>query len=637
MKNKEENINENVGEILSFSKRKKVLNIFVYLLIAFYVVYVAFVIIFQNKSSELIGYIGGIFSIFISIFSFINAILCIVFDFLSVKRSKIFLIFGIIEIIVLCLFPLIYILLGNINIEYRYLLLFMLIVAILSFFIFINVTLFQYSKNRLYKEMLHQVENSEGKAERKKVAKMVRTYIKKNDANSLIEIFKKYDQESFVNQEDKQTKSDFESLIYQHDSELLQILKDPNHCDDIQLHGENGEVNQFSQVYVCPLEGRLYCILKPINKTENIADDEAIVFRLEEDEALGTHQLKVELDEELAQKVFDLYYDTLNRSANDVQSYVADKIETNTIDPVKEKKSYLISTILMSILYAIVIAIGVLGVTKVLGNVLNSMAYKSESIEAGNALSFAIGMMFFSFVPTLGYFFAFNRLYELKKKIRIIIFLSSLFVSIGMIVVFFITYHSSGSYSIINECDKSAWEQMFTILVSHVGFLIIYLLTFLKIDYNKLNKALFKVRKKDSDEPANSNFLTVIVAYTIQFFKWIARLFILFIKWTLKLRDKSKPLYFMVFSIIFTILCYFASFISFAVIIGLIIALISLWFFGSIKLMYIPTTHYVYQIYEGGYTRTLTYDKYYNGHDRYKDDTGHYWYSDDNGSTFYRE
>lgn len=57
---------------------------------------------------------------------------------------------------------------------------------------------------------------------------------------------------------------------------------------------------------------------------------------------------------------------------------------------------------------------------------------------------------------------------------------------------------------------------------------------------------------------------------------------------------------------------------------------------------YIETFSYraekpTYEVWEDGYKRTLTYDSYYLGSDRYKDDIGYYWRSDDNGSTFYRE
>ena len=56
---------------------------------------------------------------------------------------------------------------------------------------------------------------------------------------------------------------------------------------------------------------KLYAILKPISKLPGIADDEAIVFAVEEDEN-GNGGLKVETDEPTAMKVFDEYYKLLD-------------------------------------------------------------------------------------------------------------------------------------------------------------------------------------------------------------------------------------------------------------------------------------------------------------------------------------
>jgi len=429
-----------------------------------------------------------------------------------------------------------------------------------------------------------------------------------------------------------------DKLIYKHDSQLLQMLNDSSNSENIDLVTEDGRTLKFEQEYVYYQDGKIYCILKPLDKVDNLEDDEAIVFVLEEDESTGKHTLKIVEDDELADKVFDSYYKDLDNQEN-IQNNEAKRIEVNNIDPIKEKKSYLISTIAMGIIYAVILLIGILGVTKVLGSTLSSMAYGENDFFnlAGEALSFAIGMIFFSFIPTFGYFMAFNKLYNLQKKYRVIIFLSSLMASIVMIVVFFITYHSTESYDIINYCDGTAYEQILTIIVSHVGLLVIYLLTFLKIDYEKLNKALSKFKKKASDEPSNTKFLTVILAYLKQFLKLIARVFILLVKGILKLRDRNKPLYYSIFTVVFTILCFFTSFIALVIIIGIALSLLSLVFFGTLSLAYTPTSTYAYEVNEGGYTRTLEYYDYYNGHDRYKDDVGNYWYTDDDGSTFYRE
>lgn len=96
-------------------------------------------------------------------------------------------------------------------------------------------------------------------------------------------------------------------LLYKHNSLLLQILRDPNHSEDIQLQGENGKRIDFHQIYVCVLERKLYCILKPIDKIQDVEENEVMVFGLEENEELGMHQLLIVLDEKLAKKVFEMY------------------------------------------------------------------------------------------------------------------------------------------------------------------------------------------------------------------------------------------------------------------------------------------------------------------------------------------
>ena len=80
---------------------------------------------------------------------------------------------------------------------------------------------------------------------------------------------------------------------------------------------ENGKQMTFEQVAVIPYEVRkekkLYCVLKPLDKIEGIADDEAIVFLVDTDEN-GNTVIRIEEDEEVAIAVFDKYYDLLEEA-----------------------------------------------------------------------------------------------------------------------------------------------------------------------------------------------------------------------------------------------------------------------------------------------------------------------------------
>ena len=94
---------------------------------------------------------------------------------------------------------------------------------------------------------------------------------------------------------------------------ILDVLLDENNDKPITLYDENDKAVKFDQVAIIPMEEQLYAILKPIDEMEGVADDEAIVFLVEEDED-GDAELVVETDEAKAMKVFDEYYKLLDEA-----------------------------------------------------------------------------------------------------------------------------------------------------------------------------------------------------------------------------------------------------------------------------------------------------------------------------------
>ena len=96
--------------------------------------------------------------------------------------------------------------------------------------------------------------------------------------------------------------------------DVLDILLDDDNHDNITLYDEDEKAVEFEQVAVIPLgddeDGELYCILKPVGKLEGIKDNEAIVFHVIEDED-GVADLEVEMDDAIAEKVFDEFYKLL--------------------------------------------------------------------------------------------------------------------------------------------------------------------------------------------------------------------------------------------------------------------------------------------------------------------------------------
>ena len=92
---------------------------------------------------------------------------------------------------------------------------------------------------------------------------------------------------------------------------LLEVLLDENNTSPITLYDENDKEVKFDQVAIIPLDDEVFAILKPINEMDGVADDEAIVFLIQEDED-GDGVLTVETDESKAMRVFDEYYKLLD-------------------------------------------------------------------------------------------------------------------------------------------------------------------------------------------------------------------------------------------------------------------------------------------------------------------------------------
>lgn len=88
---------------------------------------------------------------------------------------------------------------------------------------------------------------------------------------------------------------------------ILDILLDEENKEPLVLTSENQRLT-FEQVAVIPFDKKVYAILKPIDPIDGIADDEAVVFYVDEEH----DSLQVEDDEEKAKAVFDEYYRLLD-------------------------------------------------------------------------------------------------------------------------------------------------------------------------------------------------------------------------------------------------------------------------------------------------------------------------------------
>ncbi len=88
----------------------------------------------------------------------------------------------------------------------------------------------------------------------------------------------------------------------------IEALFDENNIDPISLFNEKGDEVKFEQVAIIPRGEDVYAILKPVEKTEGIEDDEALVFKIELEEELSDEgYLSLVSDVDLIDEVFEAY------------------------------------------------------------------------------------------------------------------------------------------------------------------------------------------------------------------------------------------------------------------------------------------------------------------------------------------
>ena len=104
-----------------------------------------------------------------------------------------------------------------------------------------------------------------------------------------------------------------ETEITEQEIDILDVLLDEDNEDPITLYDENDKEIRFDQVAIIPMDEKLYAILKPIDEMEGVADDEAIVFFINEN-GDGDATLEIETDEPVAMRVFDEYYKLLDKA-----------------------------------------------------------------------------------------------------------------------------------------------------------------------------------------------------------------------------------------------------------------------------------------------------------------------------------
>ncbi len=107
---------------------------------------------------------------------------------------------------------------------------------------------------------------------------------------------------------------------------IIDVLLDDNNTEPIIMYKDDGSQIKFDQIAVIPLDDAdLYAVLKPITKIDGIKDNEAVVFQAIEDGE--DSYLKIVEDEKTAIRVFNIYYDLVEKDAG----IYYDKIDLETI------------------------------------------------------------------------------------------------------------------------------------------------------------------------------------------------------------------------------------------------------------------------------------------------------------------
>jgi len=76
----------------------------------------------------------------------------------------------------------------------------------------------------------------------------------------------------------------------------------------ISLTGDDGQTVEFFEIACVDYEGEFYSLLQPVKPMEGIADDEVVIFKLQEDEENEDTDLFLPVgDEDILEKVFEEY------------------------------------------------------------------------------------------------------------------------------------------------------------------------------------------------------------------------------------------------------------------------------------------------------------------------------------------
>lgn len=91
----------------------------------------------------------------------------------------------------------------------------------------------------------------------------------------------------------------------------IEKLLDEENSDNIVLVGEDGKEVEFIQIALIPIDEKVYAILQPVELFDDMEDDEAFVFSVEDID--GEDAIVLVSDEDVVSQVFSQYYELLDQ------------------------------------------------------------------------------------------------------------------------------------------------------------------------------------------------------------------------------------------------------------------------------------------------------------------------------------
>lgn len=302
-------------------------------------------------------------------------------------------------------------------------------------------------------------------------------------------------------------------------------------------------------------------------------------------------------------------------------------LQTDTLEYIqpktsqKGKKAIMISLIVS---YSLLLVAAILFVSvPSMGKILVSIGMVADF--QSRAYTVTIGMLWFSVLPSIGYYFATISPYELDRKKRIIIFGACGAASAAILAVYFVVAYTvkvNGVTISRYYFGNDAWFMPLSVVVSAVGIAVCYILTLFKLRPENI------ATEKPSDEGVGCvGSITHLIQMIIYGIKKFAKSILIF-------KEKRPDAFIVTASILLTWLAYFAAFFVSIIILALLLCVVLMGAAFAVDVMSSSSSSSEQLSVDGV---ALTQESSFGYSVTYRGDDGNTYYSDDGGKTVYRK